>query len=70
VLLVAPRGLQDNPQPMQPLALAEAWAAAAPEQRGVVLVPDTNHYTIVLGPGAGAVAQAIQRAAVAPPAAA
>ena len=70
VLLVAPRGLQDNPQPMQPLQLAEAWAAAAPEQRSVVFVPDTNHYTIVLGPGGSAVAQAIQRAAVAPPAAA
>ena len=70
VLLVAPRGLQDNPQPMQPLQLAEGWAAAAPEQRSVVFVPDTNHYTIVLGPGGSAVAQAIQRAAVAPPAAA
>jgi hypothetical protein len=33
-------------------------------------VPDTNHYTIVLGAGARAVAQAIQRAAVVPPAAA
>jgi hypothetical protein len=70
LLLVAPRGLQDNPQPMQPLELAEAWAAAAPEQRSVVFVPDTNHYTIVLGPGAGAFAQAIRRAALAPPAAA
>jgi hypothetical protein len=70
VLLVAPRGLQDNPEPMQPLELAEAWAAAAPGQRTVVSVPDTNHYTIVLGPGAGAVAQAMQSAAVAPSAAA
>ncbi|HYF25784.1 MAG TPA: alpha/beta hydrolase [Baekduia sp.] len=68
VLLVAPRGLQDNPQPMQPLDAAEAWAAAAPDQRRAVLVPDTNHYTIVLGPGREAVAQAIQRAAAAPPA--
>lgn len=68
VMLVAPRGLQDNPQPMQPLELAEAWAAGAAEQRSVVFVSDTNHYTVVLGPGARAVAQAIQRTAVAPPA--
>jgi pimeloyl-ACP methyl ester carboxylesterase len=67
VLLVAPRGLQDNPQPMQPLELAEAWAAAAPEQRSVVFVPNTNHYTVVLGPGGSAVAQAVRRTAVAPP---
>jgi len=28
VLLCAPRGMVDDPNPMQPLALAEAWAAA------------------------------------------
>ncbi len=68
VLVVAPRGLQDTPEPMQPLEPAAAWAAAAPSQRSVVFVPDTNHYTIVLGPGARAVAQAILRTAAAPPA--
>ena len=55
---------------MQPLELAEAWATAAPERRSVVFVPDTNHCTIVLRARARAVAPAIQRAAVAPPAAA
>lgn len=64
VMLVAPRGLQDNPEPMVPLELAESWAAGAPDERSVVFVPDTNHYTIVLGPGAGAVAQAITGAAM------
>lgn len=58
-MLVAPRGLQDNPEPMVPLALAEEWAAGAPERRRVVAVPDTNHYTIVMGPGAKLVAGAI-----------
>ena len=59
-LLCAPRGLLDDPNPMQPLPLTEAWAAAAPEQRKALQVPDTNHYTIVLGAaGANAVANAI-----------
>ena len=60
VMLVAPRGLQDNPQPMVPLELAESWAAGAPEQRGAVFVPDTNHYTVVMGPGAPYVARSIE----------
>ena len=51
-----------------PSSRPQAWAAAAPSQRSVVFVPDTNHYTIVLGPGARAVAQAILRTAAAPPA--
>ena len=59
VMLVAPRGLQDNPQPMVPLELAQAWADGAPEQRSVVFVPDSNHYTIVMGAGATLIAQAI-----------
>ena len=58
-MLVAPRGLQDNPEPMVPLALAEEWAAGAPEQRRVVAVPDCNHYTIVMGAGATLIARAI-----------
>jgi pimeloyl-ACP methyl ester carboxylesterase len=60
VLLCAPRGLLDDPNPMQPLELVEAWAAESPAQRHAVQVPDTNHYTITLGaPGANAVARAI-----------
>jgi pimeloyl-ACP methyl ester carboxylesterase len=62
-LLCAPRGLLDNPEPMQPLAGAEDWAATRPAQRRADLVPDVNHYTITLGaPGARAVANAIAAA--------
>lgn len=58
-LLVAPRGLQNQPdRPMQPLELAEAWAAQDP-RRQARLVDDVNHYTITLGRGAPAVADAI-----------
>jgi len=63
-LLVAPRGLLDDPRPMQPLPLASEWAAGAPELRRAIEVPDVNHYTIALGPrGARAVAEAISAAA-------
>jgi len=59
-LLCAPRGLLDDPNPMQPLPLAQAWAAEAPRQRRAVQVPDVNHYTIVLGrSGAAAVSEAV-----------
>jgi len=51
LMLCAPRGLLDDPNPMQPLWLAEQWAAQAPEQRRARLVPDVNHYTLVLGAG-------------------
>src|SRR5947209_4230026 len=47
-LLCAPRGLLNEPNPMQPLALAQAWADEAPERRQALLVPDVNHYTITL----------------------
>jgi pimeloyl-ACP methyl ester carboxylesterase len=63
-LLVAPRGLQDDPHPMQPLPLAREWAAGAPDLRTATQVPDVNHYTIVLGAsGAPVVADAIAAAA-------
>jgi pimeloyl-ACP methyl ester carboxylesterase len=52
-VLVAPRGLADEPSPMQPLAAAEAWAEEDPVRRTAELVPDVNHYTITIG-GAGA----------------
>jgi pimeloyl-ACP methyl ester carboxylesterase len=59
-LLCAPRGLLNDPNPMQPLPLAQAWAAEDPPRRQVTLVPGVNHYTITLGaPGAAAVADAI-----------
>jgi pimeloyl-ACP methyl ester carboxylesterase len=47
-LLGAPRGLQDEPTGMYP---AELLAAA-----GAEMVPDVNHYTILLGAGAAHVA--------------
>lgn len=62
-LLVAPRGLQDGPNMMQPLERAEAWAAEMPDRRRAVLVADVNHYTITLGArGAAAVAAEIAAA--------
>lgn len=62
-LLCAPRGFVDDPNPLQPLALARAWAAGAPELRRAVAVPDVNHYSIALGArGARAVADAVAAA--------
>lgn len=59
-LLCAPRGLVDDPNPMQPYELARAWAEADPERRDAALVPDVNHYTLIFGArGAAAVADAI-----------
>jgi pimeloyl-ACP methyl ester carboxylesterase len=62
-LMCAPRGLLDDPKPMQPPDVVQAWAADAPSQRRMLPVPDVNHYTIVLGStGAAAVAAAIDEA--------
>ncbi len=64
VFLCAPRGMVDDPHPMQPLADVRAWAAADPERRQALEVPDTNHYSIAWGAhGAAAVADAIAAAA-------
>lgn len=63
VLLRAQRGLRDEPNPMVPAELAAEWAARDPERREVVEVADVNHYTITLGPGAPAVADAVAAAA-------
>jgi len=66
-LMCAERGMLDDPKPLQPPALAEPWAAAAPQMRRTVRVPGVNHYTIVMGAaGASAVAQAIVRALQSP----
>ena len=66
-MLRAPRGLQNQPEPMIPAALAVAWASEDSERRLVSEVPDVNHYTIAMGAaGAGAVAQAIVRALQSP----
>ena len=62
-LLCAERGMVDDPNPLQPEALAHAWADAAPGSRRTARVAGVNHYTLVMGAtGAGAVAEAIVRA--------
>ncbi|HTX45957.1 MAG TPA: alpha/beta fold hydrolase [Solirubrobacteraceae bacterium] len=59
-MLTAPRGLADEPSPMQPIEAARAWAAEDPAGRSVSLAPDVNHYTITLGrTGAARVADEI-----------
>jgi pimeloyl-ACP methyl ester carboxylesterase len=63
-LLCAPRGLQGDPKPMQPLSLVEAWVAQAPDRRRGWQVPDVNHYTLAFGAaGARVVADEIASAA-------
>jgi pimeloyl-ACP methyl ester carboxylesterase len=63
VLLCATRGMVDDPNPMQPLSNVEEWAAADPERRRAIEVPDTNHYSIAWGAhGARAVADEIAAA--------
>jgi pimeloyl-ACP methyl ester carboxylesterase len=63
VLLCAPRGLLDDPNPMQPLPLVREWAAQDPDRRRALQVADVNHYTIAVGHrGAEAVAAEIVRA--------
>jgi len=54
-LLGAPRGLQDEPTGMYPLSLLHAV--------GAEMVPDVNHYTILLGNGAAHVAKRISEMA-------
>jgi lipase len=65
VLLSAPRGMVNDPNPMQPLELVDAWAAEDPERRRGLQVPDVNHYTITMGAAGAAAVAAEVRAAVA-----
>jgi pimeloyl-ACP methyl ester carboxylesterase len=60
-LLFAPRGLLDGP-PLYADASRDALRRSWPSVVEEVVVPDTNHFTIVLGSGAPAVADAIRRA--------
>lgn len=66
-LLRAPRGLQNGPDPMVPAETAADWASEAPDKREVVEVAGVNHYTITLGPGARAVADAVAARALGDP---
>jgi pimeloyl-ACP methyl ester carboxylesterase len=68
LLLCAPRGLLNEPNPMQPMSVVNAWAAEAPELRRAISVPDVNHYTIVMGDaGARVLANSIAEAIGADP---
>jgi pimeloyl-ACP methyl ester carboxylesterase len=51
LLLYAPRGMLDQPPGMLPEPLVAYWHGAVPRLR-VELVPDVNHYTILLGTAA------------------
>jgi pimeloyl-ACP methyl ester carboxylesterase len=63
VFLYAPRGMVDDPHPMQPAATVQAWAAEDPARRRAIEVPDTNHYSIAWGRrGAAMIADEIAHA--------
>lgn len=67
-LLCAERGLQNEPNPMQPMSIAKPWAADDPDRRRATFVPDINHYTITLSArGAEVVAGAVRDALAAVP---
>jgi hypothetical protein len=60
-LLWAPRGLQNETPGLYPPAVIEHWRSEVPS---LVFdeVPDTNHYTIVMGePGASVVAEHVRK---------
>jgi pimeloyl-ACP methyl ester carboxylesterase len=59
-LIVVERGTTDEPGGMIPLGVAEA-AAAANHQMKLQYLPELNHYTLILGKGAPALASAVVR---------
>jgi lipase len=60
-LLRAPRGLLDDENALIPSAVLDKFAAGHPHA-DVQVVPDVNHYTIVLGDGARRVAAGLEAA--------
>jgi len=58
LLLTAPRGLLNQPQPLMPLAAVADKCARLPHLTHLEIA-DTNHYTIVTGSGRAPVAAAI-----------
>ena len=58
LLLTAPRGLQNQPEPMMPVAAVE-HKVAGNDRLQHIEIPDCNHYTIVMGSGAQPVARAM-----------
>lgn len=65
LLLTSPRGLFDEPSPLYDAAWLAAWATRLPHLP-IEEVPDTNHYTILIGSGVSAVARAIESVLPAP----
>jgi lipase len=65
ILLTSPRGLLDDVPPLYGRQWLADWTARLP---GLLVeeVPDTNHYTILLGSGVTAVARAIESLAARP----
>ncbi len=62
VLLYAPRGMLGQEPGMLPQPLVDAWSAGVPILKAT-LVPETNHYTILMSdPGARAIAEALTSA--------
>ena len=62
ILLHAPRGMLGQEPGLLPQPLVDEWIAQVPAMRAR-LVPQTNHYTILMGPaGAAAVAEALTEA--------
>jgi pimeloyl-ACP methyl ester carboxylesterase len=61
VLLLAPRGLQDEPSPLYPQTLVDSWVQRLPMLSARV-VEDVNHYTILFDPRAVEVVAAQIRA--------
>jgi len=59
-LLLAPRGILDG-DPLYPTEALDLVRPRLPSQLEEQVVADTNHFTIVLGPGAPAVADAVRR---------
>jgi pimeloyl-ACP methyl ester carboxylesterase len=63
-LLTAPAGILGQPAPLIPREVVQSWAERVPALRPQV-VPETNHYTILLEKeGAAVVSQAIRAAAL------
>ncbi|MEX2481752.1 MAG: alpha/beta hydrolase [Gammaproteobacteria bacterium] len=58
LVLTAVRGLLNQPEPLMPVAAVKAKLAAIDHLEWCE-IPDTNHYSITLGNGAAAVAEAI-----------
>lgn len=61
-LLRAPRGLLNDPSPLIPDEAVEPFRVALPQLVDEV-VPDTNHYSILMGKGTRVVAGWIRRLA-------